>query len=79
MQDSAPNQLMVGGEFLQIKKTYFWGFPGGSVVKNPPANAGNMNLIPGPGRSPMLGNNSAHAPRTCDPQVRSLQQAHTLQ
>ena len=24
------------------------GFPGGSVVKNPPANAGDMGLIPGP-------------------------------
>ena len=27
------------------------GFPGGSVVKNPPANAGDMGLIPGSGRS----------------------------
>ena len=27
------------------------GFPGGSVVKNPPANAGDMGLIPGLGRS----------------------------
>ena len=26
-------------------------FPGGSVVKNPPANAGDMGLIPGSGRS----------------------------
>ena len=25
------------------------GFPDGSVVKNPPANAGDANLIPGPG------------------------------
>ena len=25
------------------------GFPGGSVVKNPPANAGNGGLILGPG------------------------------
>ena len=25
------------------------GFPGGSVVKNLPANAGDMRLIPGPG------------------------------
>ena len=24
-------------------------FPGGSVVKNPPANVGDMCLIPGPG------------------------------
>ena len=27
------------------------GFPGGSVVKNPPANAGDTGLIPGSGRS----------------------------
>ena len=26
-------------------------FPGGSEVKNPPANAGDMGLIPGLGRS----------------------------
>ena len=34
-----------------------WGFPDGSVVKNPPANAGDagdVGLIPGSGRS--LGN-----------------------
>ena len=28
------------------------GFPGGSVVKNTPANVGDMGLIPGWGRSP---------------------------
>ena len=28
------------------------GFPGGSVVKNIPANAGNTGSIPGSGRSP---------------------------
>ena len=27
-------------------------FPSGSVVKNPPANAGDMGLIPGSGRAP---------------------------
>ena len=31
-------------------------FPGGSVVKSPPANAGDMGLIPGLGRSPREGN-----------------------
>ena len=30
------------------------GFPGGSVVKNPPANAGDVGLIPGLGRSLMV-------------------------
>ena len=34
------------------------GFPGGSVVKNPQANAGNVDLIPGSGRSPGEGNGS---------------------
>ena len=31
-------------------------FPGGSVVKNLPANAGDPGLIPGSGRSPGEGN-----------------------
>ena len=29
------------------------GFPGGAVVKNPPANAGDTGSIPGLGRSHM--------------------------
>ena len=29
--------------------------PGGAVVKNPPANAGDVSLIPGSGRSPGVG------------------------
>ena len=29
-----------------------WGFPGGLVVKNPPANARDAGSIPGLGRSP---------------------------
>ena len=33
-----------------------WASPGGSVVKNPPANAGNAGLIPGLERSPGEGN-----------------------
>ena len=32
------------------------GFPGGSVVKNPPANAGDVGSIPVSGRSPGEGN-----------------------
>ena len=30
------------------------GFPGGTVDKKPPANAGDMGLIPGPGRPHVL-------------------------
>ena len=33
------------------------GFPGGSVIKYPPANAGDMGLIPGLERSHMLWSN----------------------
>ena len=33
-------------------------FPGGSVVKNPPANAGDAGSVPGWGRSPREGNGS---------------------
>ena len=32
-------------------------FPGGPVVKNPPANTQNMGSIPGPGRFHMLWGN----------------------
>ena len=32
------------------------GLPGGSVVKNLPANAGDQGSVPGPGRSPGEGN-----------------------
>ena len=32
-------------------------FPGGTVVKTPPANAGDMGSIPGLGRSHMLRSN----------------------
>ena len=30
----------------------YWGFPGGSAVKNPPANTGDVDSIAGLGRSP---------------------------
>ena len=32
-------------------KTQMGDFPGGAVVKKPPANAGDTGLSPGPGRS----------------------------
>ena len=38
-------------------------FPGGAVVKNPPANAGDKGSSPGPGRSHMPRSNKAHAPQ----------------
>ena len=51
-------------------------FPGGAVVKNPPANAGDTGSSPGPGRSHMPRSNKAHVPqlmslrsRACKPQL----------
>ena len=38
-------------EFPRLK--LFEGFPGGAVVKNPPANAGDTSSSPGPRRSHM--------------------------
>jgi len=40
-----------------MSKATVWGFPGGSVVKNSPANARELDLIPNLGRSHMLWNN----------------------
>ena len=34
------------------------GFPGGTAVKNPPANAGDLSSIPGSARSPEGGNSN---------------------
>ena len=41
----------------------YWDFPGGAVVKNLPANAGDTGSIPGPGRSHMPWSNEARAPQ----------------
>ena len=42
---------------LFLLKRVVWDFPGGAVVKNLPANAGDMGSIPSPGRSYMPQNN----------------------
>ena len=47
----------------QNVKNIFQGFPGGAVVKNPPANAGDTSLSPGLGRS--------HMPRSNKPMRHS--------
>ena len=70
------------------------GSPGGSVVKNLPANAKDTGLIPGPGRSHMPQSNEAHTQllslcsRAWEPQIlrppaiateACVPKAHTLQ
>ena len=59
------------------------GFPGGSVVKNLPANAGEVrdwNLIPGSGISPGKGNGNPHH-HSClgNPMDRGAWQATVLE
>ena len=44
-----------------------WGFPGDSVVKNPPDRAGDMGSISDLGRSHMLWSHEAHAPQLLSP------------
>ena len=66
------------------------GFPGGSVVKNPPASAGDTGSTPGRGRSRMLQSNywawglqvwspRATATEACAPAARALQREKPLQ
>ena len=43
-------------KYSKLFHTCYQGFPGGAVVKNPPANAGDVGSIPGWGRSPGEGN-----------------------
>ena len=42
---------------IEYLKEHLLGFPGGTVVKNLPANAGDMGLSPGLGRSHMAQSN----------------------
>ena len=41
---------------FSLMLTSHWCFPGGSVVKNLPANTGDASSVPGLGRSPGEGN-----------------------
>ena len=51
-----------GDAYYQEQKLWV-GLPGGSGIKNPPANAGNASSIPDLGRSRMLQSNKAHVPQ----------------
>ena len=64
-----------------ILKNLILGFPGGSVVKNPPANAGDLGSIPYRGRSHKLQNIKAPVPQLLSLCSRacSLQQEKPLQ
>ena len=59
------------------------GFPGGAVVKNPPAKAGDTGSIAGPGRSHMPWSNNARGPQLLSPRATATEahtpRAHALQ
>ena len=59
------------------QKDNCWGFPGGSVVKNLPANARGMGWIPGLGRSYVPRGSWAHTLRTTGPVLWSPEAAAT--
>ena len=67
--------------WLKNNRNWFLDFSGGAVVKNPSANAGDMGLIPGPGRSRMLQSNYTHVPQllSLHSRGRELQQEKLLQ
>ena len=44
---------------ITVSLISYTGFPGGSVVENQPANAGDAELIPRLGRSPREGNGNS--------------------
>ena len=55
-----------------LLKMYHWGFPGGAVVENLPANAGDTGSSSGLGRSHMPRSNWAREPQLMSLRVWSL-------
>ena len=68
-------QGLVGTE--AANKSHFSGFPGGAVVENPPANAGDTGSSPGLGRSHMPRGNKAREPQLLSPHAATAE-AHVL-
>ena len=66
-------QITAGRRKGLFKKTR--GFPGGAVVENLPANAGDTGSSPGLGRSHMLRSNWAREPQLLSLRVWSLRSA----
>ena len=60
-----------------LKNKIEWDFPGGTVNRNPPANAGNTHLIPGLGRTHMPKSNKGLCATATEPELYSLRAATT--
>ena len=65
-------QMIMYNTFLKINLFYFRGFPGGAVVENLPANAGDTGSSLGLGRSHMPRSNWAREPQLLSLRVWSL-------
>ena len=57
----AKSRIQLSGFTFFLPRTYTEGFFGGSVVKNLPANAGDLGSIPRSGRSPGGGNGNQYS------------------
>ena len=53
VQGGGPLKGRAGPQYETSLKGWVRGFPGGAVVRNPPANAGDTGSSPGSGRSHM--------------------------
>ena len=58
---------------VTYEKYSAWGFPGGAVVKNPPANAGDTGSSPGLGKSHMPRSSEARAPQLLSPRATTTE------
>ena len=54
-----------------MNKNYVQDFPGDAVVKNPPANAGDMGSIPDPGSIPHVVEQLSPSATTTEPALQS--------
>ena len=54
-------------------KNQYRGFSGGTVLKNPPANAGDTGSSPGPGRSHMPRSNWVREPQLLSPRATTTE------
>ena len=73
---NTPRHILIKLTKIKFKETILkvarGGFPGGAVVENLPANAGDMGSSPGLGRSHMLRSNWAREPQLLSLRVWSL-------
>ena len=65
-------ELLKNSHKVENIKEKDWGFPGGTVVENLPANAGDTGSSPGLGRSNMIWSSWAREPQLMSLRVWSL-------